>query len=358
MAGLNDLFDLSDSIPNAWRKIRPDLVSHCIIAFLIFAVIGVSLPAFSIPNINYQDLQKSNWYNLLKDSGFLLPIILAAILVIYSMILRTLSKAIRPFFQSFFQRPPSSKIYHSSSISFTISPILASIKSKDFTLADITLKIEELWYLFTTNNKSEYSNVSKNLYSEVRDAEIFLSNYILILITWICVFMSLSDANQWKMENVHYYWKVVFILFFLIFFARLNLLRAFNKQELTKISLLNVLLRIDPEMKNLVDLTDSNFLEEVQKRFEDLKEQYNKHKRPSIKTFILAKVNWELPKIKAGFPFTTTYEEGRRFSFRHSPDERKWLRKYLSFTYYSVYNYLKRKLRYFAFLTRFWIRGY
>jgi hypothetical protein len=90
MSTLSDLQAFQESLKGVWARSQGNIISHVLLAGLLFVVFRSQVPRISFPELDSKQIIDNEWYKIAKDTGliYLLLALPFVILTIYGVMLR------------------------------------------------------------------------------------------------------------------------------------------------------------------------------------------------------------------------------------------------------------------------------
>ena len=370
MSILSDVQVLYSSVRGIWTKSRVDIIAHAVLAVVVFGICGATIPRMAVWDIDPKQISNSEWFKLAKDTGiiyvaFVIPIV---IVTVYAALLRT-GGALLVFIVTLIV-PPSqrSRSQYRLLTPSALEPLALTLQKSDFDLNDLLAKSSELALKYQSQKNGQMmEGFQKSISNLTKNSQLYLADFLFFLFCWIAVFRFLPNA-PWIQTNEARYWPVVLLLSVLAWFAWFRVSRALAFVPSMLLMYLIALIRTDPDMKAVLEVSEEK-RESIRQRLDELlrKEQEHATAQPSLLGFIKYKLG--LVRKAAGsdevnqhrsLPFPLLYERGSRFaSDKASPayDDRQWLAGYFAYLYYRLHRRLSRLAKSIWQLVRLIVTG-
>jgi hypothetical protein len=200
-----------------------------------------------------------------------------------------------------------------------------------------------------------------------KNSQLYLGDFLFFLLCWIALFKFLPKA-PWIQANEARYWPVVLLLSVLPWFAWFRVARAIAVVPSLHLMYVSTMIRTDPDMKAVLEVSEEK-RESVRRKLGELlgEAQERANTQPSLLGFITHKLGLvrkaagdEEVKQHRGLPFPLLYEEGSRFAWgkaSHAYDDRQWLAGYFAYLYYRLHRRLSDLARAVWQLVRLIVTG-
>jgi hypothetical protein len=368
MSTLSDVQALYGSVRDTWAKSYAHVVSHVVLAAVVFWIGRTTIPEVSVGPIDPKLLSESDWFKLAKDSGviyasFVIPIV---ILVAYAALLRSVGRLLVFILMAIFN-PSSRTNQYRLFEPPALEPIALAVQKEDFQLGDLQLKSSELALKYQSQKTDQWKQFQDSIDKLTKNSQIYLGDFLFFLLSWITLFKFLPHAS-WIRANEHSYWPVVFVLSILVWFAWFRVSRAIAFVPTFFLAYVSTMIRADPDMKTILEASEEQ-RENVRQKLEDLlrKERERVASYPSLQAFIRHKMGLQ-KRISAGQEmeadghplFPSLYREGARFSRdqeMHSQYDDRWVSKYCAYLYYRLHLRVYSLVRTMWQLTRYIVTG-
>lgn len=349
MSTFADVQELYSNAKGLWAKSRTHLLTHAVLAIVIFGFGHAQLPQIPVPQIHPKELMENSWFKLAKETGVIyvclaLPFIA---LGLYGSILRIFGRFLTQTIVLFV--PPKRRPYGRLAATI-LEPFAILCGREDFELADLTQKARDP-QLQIDNQKSAEATASQTYLSRIGiNAFDYFGDFALFAIAWILLFKLLPDLS-WVQSNRELYWQVLLILGILIAFSFFRVRQALAKMPEMRLLVQSAALQKNPEFQEKLNVPAERSLQ-IRKRIRELleKETEQRLKEPSLFRYLKAKfVSAKSSNSKSspnyGWPFPDLYRRGQTFLFHQEKtqtnDTKQWLSHYLAYCYYRLYWYLR-----------------
>jgi hypothetical protein len=219
--GSLDVAKAYESLQTLWTQIRADVLSHLVVAFLVFRILGVTVPPMPWSHIDPEGVMGNPYFKLAKESGLLLLVPLFALLVIavYVSVLHAVGTAL---FSLVLVLGPI------RGIRWVLSPMIstkdltalaATLDHENFTLEEIEQAFPHLVSKYQITRKDEFASYNQAFQKVSRNSARYLTNCLFFLCVWLLIFLLSPGDNAWIEQNRHLFSRVAGLLAVLSAFA-------------------------------------------------------------------------------------------------------------------------------------------
>ncbi|UCH38635.1 MAG: hypothetical protein JSU67_10700 [Gammaproteobacteria bacterium] len=365
MSIISDVRAVYDSVRGSWVKSQAHVVSHVVLAGVIFWIGGASIPEVSVKLIDPGQLLGNQWYKLAKETGVIYFCLAFPVLVLaaYAVILQSAGQMLVSILMLLL--PPSSRANRYRSLSPQIlEPLALTLDSEDFNLQDIQNKSAEFMMKYQSRENEQWEKLEKSVSDLTKNSQIYLADFLVFVLVWIFLFAFLSEAS-WVKANDPAYWPVTTILLLLVWFAWFRVSRAISNMPALLLIFVSTMIRSDPDMESVLKVSNDKHDKIMLKLAELLKAEHTRTETgPSLLLFIRYKIGLEEEGVDSdakkdlrGFPFPQLYWDGVSFSFneeRYKRYEGEWFAGYLAYLYYRLHkritNLIKATWQFFKYI--------
>lgn len=348
MSTLSDVQALYGTMQDTWAKSQAHVIAHFVLAGVVFGICGATVPEVAVAPIDPKQVSDNEWFKLAKDTGvvyvlFVVPIVLLAA---YAALLRAGGQLFVTIMMLMF-RPPLRRSQYRLRTSWALEPVALTVEKKDFNLSDLQNKSSELALKYQSKKNEQWGPFQESISKLTKNAQVYLGDFLLFLFLWIALF-DLLPQTEWIEANESRYWPVVVVLSVLAWFAWFRVSRAIAIVPSLLLMYVSMMIRGDPDMKAILDVSEQK-REDVRQKLEELlrKEEELAQSRPSLIEFLKYKTGLgrrpserESARKDSGWPFHLLYEAGLRFYLereRHTQYEEQWFAGYLAYLYYRLH---------------------
>jgi len=368
MSALSDVEALYGSVRNTWAKSQAHVTAHLVLAGVVFGICGATIPRVSLPQLDPKQISGSEWFKLAKETGtiYLFPIIPIVILGAYGALLRTGGQLLVTL--TTLVLPPTARRTRFRLLNpWVLEPLALTVGRTDFHLTDLEMKSRELALKYRARKNEQWDTFQQSVNQLTKNAQVYLGDFLLFLLFWFAVFRVLPEAS-WIQANKARFWPVTLTVSALAIFAWFRVSRAMSVVPGMFMLSVSTMLRVDPDAKPLVDVSEEA-RESVREKLEQLLREENERgvSRPSLVGFLRDKAGLrrragadEHGRLDRGWPFPSLYERGFRFSWDeelHGRYDTRWLPEYLAYLYFRLYRRVSTLLRSLWQLVRYIITG-
>lgn len=345
---LSDVQALYGTMQDTWAKSQAHVITHVVFLVVVFGICGATIPDVNLVPIDPNQISGNEWYKLAKDTGivyvaFVLPLV---ILAAYSALLRIAGQLLVTF--SMLISIPSSRANQYRLLTPGIlEPIALTLEKSDFYLSDLQNKASGLVLKYQSQNSEQWDNLQQAVSKLTKNAQVYLGDFLFFLLIWITIFKLVPRAS-WIQTNQESFWRVALILSGLAWFAWFRVSRAITILPSMLLMYASAMIQTDPDMKNTLEVPDEK-RDSIREKVKELlrKEEERADSYPSLLRFIRYKTRFHIRAAKheevkkeRGFPFSSLYRNGARFSWdteRHTQYEMRWLSGYFAYLYYRLH---------------------
>jgi HAMP domain-containing protein len=366
MSTLADVQSLYGSVRSSWTKSHAHVVSHLALALVLFMLFRVTFPQVPIPKLSATQIVDNEWFKLAKDTGVIyvslvIPFVLAAV---YVALLRTVGQLLIGVLVFVF--PPDSNQNRMRLLNeWTLEPLALIMKTKDFTIGDLTSKAGELAVKYQSKKNEQWESYQRSLSGLTKNSTVYLGDFLFFLLAWIVLFRMFPHF-AWVRANAPRFWPVVLVLSGLAWFAWFRVSRALRVMPGLLLMFVSTMIRTDPDMASLLEIPAEEH-NAVRQRVRELlsDEQDLADRKPSLRHFILYRLGFsqeanrdQTRKSLSGWPFLSVYQQGSQFSDKPAEyDAEDWLENYLAYLYYRCWERVALIARTAVRLARYAVTG-
>jgi hypothetical protein len=212
--GALDVTKAYESLQTLWTQIRADALSHLVVAFLVFRILGVTVPPIPWLHIDPDGVMENPYFRLAKESGLLLLVPLFAFLVIavYASVLHALGNAL--FSLVLVLGPIRGIRWVLSPMISTkdLTAIAATLDDENFTLGDIEQALPQLTSKYQVTRKDEFASYCQAFQKVSRNSARYFTNCLFFLCVWILIFLLSPPHNPWIEQTRHLFLRVAGLL--------------------------------------------------------------------------------------------------------------------------------------------------
>jgi hypothetical protein len=335
---------------------------------VLFVICRVTLPQLIIPSLDAKTVTENDWFKLAKDTGLiyaalLLPIVAIAI---YGAILRFGEGALVAKVLLIFPPSPRRKPFRLLT-STTLEPLALTLKKEDFDMDDLVNKSTEFVLKYQSKKSEAWENYQKSIEGLTKNALVYLGDFLVFAVLWVFLFL-LAPRAIWIQANQAHFWSVILILLALAWFAWFRVSRAVAAVPTLLLIFVSTMLRTDPDIAPMLDVSDKD-RDAVWQKLDALlqKERETADLRPSLRRFVGSRLGFSArdsgyirSKVDHGFPFVSLYKRGSRFAWDKEQYEQynnEWLSRYVAYLYYRLHTRLLNLARTLGQVIRYIVTG-
>jgi len=368
MAGFTDLSKNFYTLQDTWSKMRADVISHGVVGVVLFAFLGVSFPHVAFFSIEPAKILDDSRFLLLKDTGlfFLLTLIPVGMIFIYGLVLRAVGAWLVSLQMILFSPRAESWMTSELVSDSAIETIALTLNREDFTLSDISQRLNDLTLKYMAQEKTAFDNFKKSIEQSGQNTSVYLGNSSVFFLMWTVLFVILPDDHPWLIANrTHFFPGAIFLLAFIVW-ARIRLTRFMGFFPQIQIAFVAQMARTDSELKPVIDKARESFPGAWERVAEIRAEERKRSQRPSLLAFLRARLGiglkekTEIGDRRRGRPFTKIFEIGARFSWDTQQNQEynaSWIARYMAYCYYRFHQSLTRSLKSLWRLILYFITG-
>jgi len=340
-----DLVKLYSSLHTTWDRIRVDILSH---AFLlgVFFVAGVTLPRIPLPVVDVDKVMDLPIYKLAKDTNALLlvPVALSFIVIVYGLVVRTLSGALVAWYLAMFP-PFAGHAFIAGAVRLPDLVTIASLLGRsDFNEHDLSNAMSTATLRYAT--KHGKSMQPFHIGEQDKDASLYLGYAILFLALWCVLFLWLPSQSKWRLQNSRAYWAVLSLLLLFLLRSWIRVREFWLQFPAALVSFAAFTIRTDPDQAPALNAAKPR-LADIEARVEFIHRQAEAQ---SLFGFIIAqsihKAAQRTPSTTKPWLLRRLYDQGRGFSERPSTilDDEQRLESFAKYLFYRVAHAIGRLL--------------
>jgi len=368
MAILSDVQALYASVRGTWAKSRADIIAHVVLAVAVFWICGATIPKLTVVHVDPKQIADNEWFKLAKDTGiiyvaFVIPLV---IVTAYAAVLRTCGQLLVTIVM--LTAPPSERRNQYRLLTpWALEPLALTLQRSEFDLNDLQSKALELQLKYQSQKNGQWEGFQKSISKLTKNAQVYLADFLFFLLCWIALFKFLPNA-PWVQANAARYWPVVFLLLVLAWFGWFRVARAIAVVPSLLLMYVSTMIRADPDMRAMLDVSEEK-QESIRRKLEELlrEEEERVSAQPSLLGFIGYKLGLarraggdkELTQHRR-LPFPSLYKRGSRFAWdkaSHVQYNSEWLADYFAYLYYRLHRRLSSLAKTAWQLARYIITG-
>ena len=287
MSVLSDVQALHGSVRSTWAKSQAHVTAHLVLAAVVFGLCGATVPRVSVPQLDPQQISGSEWFKLAKETGtiYLFPIIPIVILGAYGALLRTGGQLLIAMTMLVF--PPKARRNPDRLLNpLALEHLALSLKKLEFSLIDLQTKATELALKYQLKKSEQWDTFQQSISQLTKNAQVYLGDFLLFLLCRFAAFKFLPDVS-WIQENMPQFWPVTLTVSSLAIVAWFRVSRAIAVLPGMFMFSVSTMLRVDPDAKGLIDVSEEA-REIVRDKLEQLlrEEKERAESRPSLMGFL------------------------------------------------------------------------
>jgi hypothetical protein len=355
-------------VRGTWTKSRAHIISHVLLALVLFVICRATFPEVTIPSVDAKTLTENDWFKLAKDTGLIYAVLLVPIVAvaIYGACLRLVGRMLVAV--AFLIFPPSSRRSPFRLLTNeALEPLALTLKKDDFDWTDLGNRAAELVLKYQSKKSEAWENYQSSIERLTKNAQVYLGDLLVFALFWICLFL-FAPLVPWVQQNRGHFWSVVFILLALAWIAWFRVARAVAVVPSLLLIFVSTMVRTDPDMAPLLDV-NLETRDRLRNKLDQLLRE-NKNAAdfgPSLRGFVTHRLgllrsndNSKSSTRRKGFPFRAVYQRGSRFSWDRKQYEQyddQWIMGYLSYLYYRFHYRVSNFVRTLGQLIRYIVTG-
>jgi len=312
---------------------------------VIFGLCAATIPILSIAPKQISD---NEWFKFAKDTGvvYVLLVVPVMLLAAYAALLRAAGGIVVAATMVVFPPSPRANRYRLLTPE-TLEPLALLVGKDDFNLDDLQTKSSELVLKYQSQKDGQWKSLEESISNLTKNSLTYLGDFVLFLFFWIALF-KLLPPTSWVHDNERCYWSVVLVLMALAWFAWFRVSRALSVVPSLLLMSIPMLMRVDPDLKTVLEVSEEQ-RQRVRQKLQELlqKEREIADSRPSLLQFIKYKTGklkksygGKQARQNLGRPFPRLYRKGYAFSIDencHGQYGDGWLEDYAAYLYYRVH---------------------